>query len=272
MENHTPIQSVKRFGKKRAASLVISAVMSMSASMTAITGAVISANAENAANKFYKGGAGLSGILKASATVSDEQKLQIRKSWSEAFTSSDGNGVAVIPQNLDFQPVSVNPKDAMLIEARQFNVVEIARYLNISPIRLYDLHEVSYSSMEATNMSYLEDTVKPYATMISNEINLKLFKPSEVGKIGIRFDFTDALQTNRQALAEYYRTLLTNGILSINDIRKQLGFPQLEGEEGNTHWLQISYANAADIAAGKFIKQDAQGQNQEVDNKVKGGE
>lgn len=49
MENHTPIQSVKHFGKKRAASLVISAVMSISASMTAITGAVISANAENAA-------------------------------------------------------------------------------------------------------------------------------------------------------------------------------------------------------------------------------
>ena len=49
MENHTLIHSMKHYGKKRAASFVISAVMSISASMTAVTGAVLRANAENAA-------------------------------------------------------------------------------------------------------------------------------------------------------------------------------------------------------------------------------
>lgn len=228
-----------------------------------------SANAEKASDNFYKSGAGLSGILKASATLTNEQKLQIRESWEQAFNSDKARGIAVLPQGLDFSPVSVAAKDAQLLESRDFNIDEVARYLNISPIKLYKLKDVSYSSLEATNLCYLEDTIKPYAVMISHEINLKLFKPSEIGKVGVDFDFTDAMQTNKQALAEYYRTLLTNGVLSINDIRKQLGFPVLKGAEGDCHWLQISYASAADIAEGKFIKQDNQSQNQKVDNKVK---
>ena len=227
-----------------------------------------SADAENTANNFYKGGAGLNGILKASATLTNEQKKQIRESWSQAF-SSEGNGVAVLPQGLDYQSVSVNPEDAQLLESRNFNITEIARFFNISPIKLYQLEEVSYSSMESTQLYYLQDTIQPYVQMIEEEMNRKLFKPSEVGRIGVHFDFTQAMSTNKQAEAEYYRTLLTNGILTINEIRGQMGYSKIEGDAGNAHFVQISYGTAEDIAAGKYVSQNTQEQKQQVDNKVK---
>lgn len=226
-----------------------------------------SADAENTANNFYKGGAGLNGILKASATLTNEQKKQIRESWSQAF-SADGNGVAVLPQGLDYQSVSVNPEDAQLLESRNFNITEIARFFNISPIKLYQLDEVSYSSMESTQLYYLQDTIMPYTQMIEEEFNRKLFKPSEVGRIGVHFDYKQALSTNKQAEAEYYRTLLTNGLLTINEIRGELGYPKIESEAGDAHFVQISYGTAEDIAAGKYIKQNGQSQNQQTDNKV----
>lgn len=228
-------------------------------------------NAEESSDNFYKGGAGLSGILKASQTLTKEQKEQIRESWQQAFTSSSARGIAVLPQGLDFQAVSVDAKDAQLLESRSFNVIEIARFLNISPIRLFDLSEVSYSSMEATNLSYLEDSVRPYCEMIANEINLKLFKPSEVGKYAVAFDYANALQTNRQALGEYYRMMITNGILSLNEVRKELGYPKLKEDYGNEHYLQISYGSAKNIAEGQYIKQSQESQTQSTqqDNKVK---
>ena len=229
-------------------------------------------HAEKTSDNFFQSGAGLSGILKANQTLTNEQKQQIRESWSAAFNSDKARGLAIIPQGLDFQAVSVNPEDAQMLESRKFNVLEIARYLNISPVRLFDMTQVSYNSMESINLSYLSDTVQPYCEMICDELNLKLFKPSEVGKFVIDFDFSAALQTNRQQLAEYYRTLLTNGILSIDDIRGELGYPKLGNDAGKAHWVQISYANAEDIAAGKYIKQQGQSQNQNVDNKVKGKE
>ena len=230
---------------------------------------VSASNAESAADKFFKGGAGLNGILKAAATLTDEQKKQIRESWNQAF-SNEGNGIAVLPQGLDFQAVSVNPEDAQLLESREFSVTEIARFFNISPIKLFQLNEVSYSSMESTELYFLQDTIAPYVQMLVEEFNRKLFKPSDIGKIGVEFDYTSSLRTNRQAEAEYYRTMLTNGVMSINEIRGKLGLPKIDDVSGNAHFMQISYGTAEDIASGKYLKQNSQDQNVKLDNKVSG--
>ncbi len=230
-------------------------------------------DAENTAGKFFRGGAGLNGVLKASATLTNEQKKQIRSSWLEAF-SATGSGVAVIPQGVDYQPISVNPKDAQLLEAMEwFGVNEIARFWNISPIRLFQLDEVSYSSMEATNLAYLQDTIAPYCAMIEEEFNRKLFKPSEVGKIGVSFNFNRAMRTNRKDTAEYYRTMLLNGIMSLNEVRGELGLEKVSGKEGDAHLIQLSYASLEDVASGKYIKQSAKAPTEQgIDGKAKGTE
>lgn len=219
-------------------------------------------DAEDTAGNFYRGGAGLNGVLKASAVLTNEQKKQIRESWQQAFAPG-GNGIAVLPAGLDYQPVSVSPEDAQLLESREFNIVEIARFLNISPIRLFQLKEVSYSSMESTNLAFLQDTVTPYVQVIVEEFNRKLFKPSEVGKMGVMFDFTNAMQTNRKELAEYYRILITNGIASIDEVRGWMGMPKMGTAAGTSHWIQLSYASAEDIAEGKYIKQKDTEQGQD---------
>lgn len=231
------------------------------------------ADAENSAAKFYRGGAGLNGVLKANATLTNDQKKQIRESWNQAF-SAEGNGIAVLPAGLDYQPVQVSPEDAQLLESREFNVVEIARWLNISPIKLFQLDEVSYSSMESTQLYFLSDTVQPYCNMIEEEFNRKCVKPSEVGRIGVSFNFIKALRTNRKDQADYYRSMISMGVYSIDEVRGELGLPKVEDSNvGGNHWIQLSFGTAEDIAAGKYIKQSATNQNQDnIDNNQKAKE
>lgn len=211
-------------------------------------------NAEETADKFYKGGAGLNGIIKAQATLTKDQKEQIREAWGDAF-SKNGNGVAVLPQGLEYQPISVSPEDAQLLESRKFGIEEIARFFCISPIKLQVLGDVSYNSMESAELNFLYDTVAPYVKMFEEEFNRKLFKPSEVGKIGVMFDYTSSLQTNRKELAEYYRLMVTNGIMTVDEVRGQMGMPKLNTPGSTTTFIQLSYGSANDIAEGKYIKQ-----------------
>ena len=64
--------------------------------------------------------------------------------------------------------------------------------------------------------------------------------------------------------------MLTNGILSINEIRGELGLPRINSEEGDTHWIQLSFGSAKDISQGKYIKQQAKDQSEEyIDGKAK---
>jgi HK97 family phage portal protein len=228
--------------------------------------------AEKHSENFFKSGAGLMGVLKASAPLTNEQKKQAAESWRLSITNSQGGGVAVLPSGLDFQPIAISPEDSQLLETRKYNVVEIARFFNISPIKLFDLTNVSYSSLEQTNLSYLQDTILPFTQLMEDEFNLKLFKPSEVGKVMVDFDYSVLVQTDKTTESEYYTKLLTNGVLTINDVRSKLGFEPSAEEGSDKHWIQISYATVENVAKGAYIKQTAQSQGQEVDNKVKSEE
>ena len=226
-------------------------------------------NAEKHSDNFFKSGAGLMGILKSSAPLTAEQKKQIAESWANSINNTLAGGVAVLPQGLDFQSISISPEDSQLLEVRKYNVVEIARFFNISPVKLFDYSNVSYSTLEQTNLSYLQDTILPFTQLMEDEFNRKLFKPSEVGKFAVDFDYSVLVQTDKTTEAEYYNKLVTNGILSINDVRNKLGYePLTEEEGGNAHFIQISYGTVKNVVDGSYIKQTSQDQNQKVDNKV----
>lgn len=226
-------------------------------------------NAEKHSDNFFKSGAGLMGVLKASAPLTNEQKRQVAESWTASISNTLGGGVAILPQGLDFQSISVSPEDSQLLDVRKYNVVEIARFFNISPIKIFDFSNVSYSTLEQTSLSYLQDTILPFTQLMEDEFNLKLFRPSEVGKIAIDFDYSVLVQTDKTTEAEYYNKLITNGILSINDARSRMGYEPIPTEEGgDAHFIQISYGTVKNVVDGAYVKQTAQGQNQKVDNKV----
>lgn len=224
---------------------------------------------EDQSNKFYQRGAGLLGVLKASAPLTDAQKTQIAQSWEKSISKTTSGGVAILPQGLDFQAISVNPEDAQLLESRQYSVIDICRFFNVSPLKVFDYAHLSYNSLEQVSLSFLQDTILPYVQLMEDEFNRKLFKPSEIGKYYIDFDFTQMLQADKKSEVEYYRALVTNGILSLNEVRDRLGFAPVEEDYANKHWMQISYATADSIAEGKYIKGQDQTQGQEVDNKIK---
>ena len=117
---------------------------------------------------------------------------------------------------------------------------------------------------------YLQDTLLPYVQMIEDEINTKCFRPSEQGKRVIDFDFTALMNADKKTEAEYYRTLITNGIATVNEARGKLGFGPAEVEGADELYMQLSYATVKDIAEGKYVKQNAQDQTSNVknDNKV----
>ena len=229
---------------------------------------------EKQANNFYKRGAGLLGVLKAQAPLTEAQKTQIAQSWEKSVSRTNGGGVAILPQGLDFQSISVSPEDAQLLESRNYDTIQICRYFNCSPLKVFDYSHMSYSSLEQVSLSYLQDSVLPYTQLIEDEFNRKLFKPSEMGEIAIDFDYTALIGTDKKTEAEYYRTLLTNGILTPNEVREKLGFAPVADDALNAQYLQLSYGTVDNIYAGVYVKQnpqDASGQLKN-DNKAKTGE
>lgn len=200
----------------------------------------LSTDAEAHAAGFFKGGANLAGILKTTTNLNSQQKNELKRSWQMAFSPATGtpNGVAVLEGNLSFEPITVNPTDAQLLETRQFNVVDICRFFGVSPVKAFDLSKSSYSTVEATNLSFLTETLSPLLEKIEQEFERKLYKPSEKDSIDVRFDTATLLRADKQSLANYYQTLFNIGVVSPNDIRKQLDMEAIDG--GDNTFVQVN--------------------------------
>lgn len=224
---------------------------------------------ESNAGNFFKSGSNLSGVIEASAPVNNEQKKQIKDSWSSF--ASEGVHVAVLPQGLTYKPISIDPSDAALLESREYGNMEIARWFLIPPSKLWIMTNESYNSVEMAELLYLSDTILPITTMIENEFNRKLFLPSEMGKTQVDFDFAALLETDKKSQAQYYGNMITNGVLSLNEVRDKLGFEPIPADEGgDAHFLQLSFGTVKDIANGVYVKQNSQDvtSNTKNDNKL----
>lgn len=208
--------------------------------------------AERTANNFFKSGGKLAGILKIHGNYSDETRKQVKESWQSSFGSeTDKVPVALLPQNIDYQSVSVNPVDADLLNNRRYSIVQIAQFFNISPLKLYDLTHTSYNTLEQTQLAFLQDTILPITKAIEAEFNKKLFKPSQVGQKSVVFNFKSLMATNKQEQAAYYKELLVNGIMTCNEVRKELGLSPVE--DGDDRVMQMSYTTFDNIKAGTYI-------------------
>jgi len=139
---------------------------------------------------------------------------------------------------MDFQPITVNPSDAQLLETREFNVIDICRFFGVSPVKAFDLSKSSYSTVEATQLAFLTDTLSPLLEKIELEFERKLYKPSERNTIDVRFDTSVLLRADKASLASYYNTLFQIGVITPNEIRKALDMEAIEN--GDKAFVQVN--------------------------------
>lgn len=184
------------------------------------------------ASNFFSSGCAIAGFVKSDTNLTPKQKNEIKKSFRDAFGKDNGetNGIAVLEGNLHYEPITINPTDAQLLETREFNVVDIARWFGVSPVKIGDLSKSSYSTVEATQLSFLTDTIAPLLEKIELEFETKLFPD---GDVDIRFDVSQMLRADRQSLASYYSTLIQNGVMKINEVRRELDLPAVENGDHN---------------------------------------
>lgn len=190
---------------------------------------------------FFQGGANVGGILTADTALTDKQKRELKASWQQAFNRHQGgqsNGIAVLEAALKYQPITVDPTDAQLLESRQFSIPEIARFFCINPTKIFDLSHANYNTLEASNLSFLTDTLQPILNKFEMEFERKLFPVNEHKNVEIRFDVNALLRTDKNGLANYYRTLWNLGSMSSNEIRRAEGMGKIEN--GDKYFVPVN--------------------------------
>lgn len=184
-------------------------------------------NTEDAASSFFASGCSLAGIIKTKSVKTPQQKADIKTSWKQNMGSGS---IAILDGEMEYQAIQQTVADSKVIEAREFTVVDIARWFGISPVLLGDLSHSSYNSVEQAQAEFLVHTLNPFIQLIEDEFTSKIFVPSE-HNYSINLDETAILRPNMEKQATYLKTMVDGGIITINEARFSLGLPAKEGAD-----------------------------------------
>lgn len=226
---------------------------------------------DKSAENFYKSGGCTSGFLKVNGPSSGAQRQEILSAWNQATGGPNNgpNGIAVLPTNVDYTQLSVDPADSQLLESRQFSVVEICRFFGVSPSMAFDLSHASYNNSEMAELAFLNDTLRPILTKIEMEFEVKLFNPED--NMDIKFDVNELLRTDKKSQAEYLTKMFNLGVMSPNEIRRELDMEPVEG--GDIHCAQVNLTSIKNLeklnyTADNRLKEDLNDteNNQEENN------
>jgi len=216
----------------------------------------IASDSEAHASGFFKSGGNLSGVLTMeNVRLTQEQRDQIYKTWEARTNPVTGkpNGIVVLEGNQKYQTISVSPKDAQLLESRQFNVVDICRFFSVSPVKAFDLTKSSYSTIEASQIEYLNDTLLPIITKFEDEINRKIFLRQERKTYKAEFNTQALLRTDKKSQAAYWNTLFQIGAAKPNEIRRENNLQKVE--RGDQTFVQVNVQTLDNAVNSKEITQ-----------------
>lgn len=203
----------------------------------------LSHSSEASARGFFSSGANMSGIIAAEGKLTKEKADAIKTSWGQAFDVKTGKpgGIAVMEGGLEFKPVTVNPRDAQMLQTRKFNVIEICRFFGVSPSKVFDNENLTYSNIEAFQLGFLTDTVSPLNAKIEAEFNRKLLRPSQRKYTRLSLNVEELLRANMDAKSNYVQKMAQAGGYTVNEVRKKFtNMPQYDNENADKPLIQVN--------------------------------
>ena len=208
---------------------------------------------EQYGNSYFSNGAKVSGVLQTDRALSTEAVDRLRNSFDLNYSQiGDANKTLILEEGLKFNTISLSNEASQFLSSRQFSIEEIARIFNIPPHLLRDLSKSSFSNIQEQSREFVQYSLMPYLVMIEQEMTTKLFKKKEQGKLYIEFNTNALLRGNPKERAEYYRTMLNIGAMSINEIRQKENMNMVE--EGDNLFMQLNMATLETIVKGGTLQ------------------
>lgn len=180
-------------------------------------------------NYFYANSARMSGVLKHPAALNDESAERISKSFREAYTGASNSGkIAVLEEGMEFQSISMTPKDAEFVAAKKLSIRDIARIFRVPPHMIGDLEDATFSNIEQESISFVVHTIRPWTVRIEQALMRCLLSEDEQKEYYIEFLLDGLLRGDIKSRYEAYQIGLQNGFLMLDEVREKENLNSLE--------------------------------------------
>lgn len=179
------------------------------------------------AARVFSNNLNIGGYLIHPKKLSPEAQKNLVQRLMERFAGIDNaHRPIVLQEGMDFKPASMNGRDAQLLEARKWQIGEIARYWRI-PLFMLGIDQTGANS-EQQALDFVKYTLRPWVRRIEQAIRRDLIVAK--GTYSAKFNMDALLRADSAARAEYFSKALGAGgsppWMKQNEVRHIEGLPR----------------------------------------------
>ncbi|MET3132872.1 HK97 family phage portal protein [Oxalobacteraceae bacterium GrIS 1.11] len=193
--------------------------------------------AEEHSARFFSNGMSPSYAITSTKVMKEDQLERLRQQFSEkASGTSHAHKPLVMEGDLTIKELSLSAVDGQLLEARKFQVIDIARAFGVPPFMIGEAEKTSSwgTGIEQMTLGYVKFTLSPYLAKWEQELNRKLFRRA---KNFVSFDLAGLLRGDDKARADYLRQAIGGsqgpGWMTPNEVRHEEYFLPVSDESGD---------------------------------------
>jgi hypothetical protein len=132
----------------------------------------------------------------------------------------------------------VNNQHAELIATRRYQCEEVARHYRVPLSLLGDLSNVRYNTVEQSAIDFATFSLIPHCRRWQFACRRDLITDDK--NYFVEFDVSALMAGDYQARSQFMREMFNMGVLSVDEIRGQIGYNPLPEGLGNKRFVQVN--------------------------------
>jgi HK97 family phage portal protein len=193
--------------------------------------------------RFNQKGGKPSGVLMIDHVLKPEQRTAVRQNFADLEAGGDnGSRLFVLEAGMAYQQLSITPADAQMLQQMNFGVDEICRIFRVPSfmVNSNDKQTSFGTGIETMGQGFLTYTLMPYVKRIESSLNRWVIRAAERPRYYCEFNLESLLRADSTNRANYYSTMVQNGLMSRNEVRTKENLDRREGADELTVQLNLT--------------------------------
>ena len=191
--------------------------------------------AEKFGATFYGNSARPSGGLSLPNTLSDGAYKRMQEDLDEKSKPHNAHRPLLLEGGATWQAFTMPLNEAQFIEARKFQLQEIARIFRIPLHMLGDLDRATFSNISEQSLDFGKHTIRPWCVRLEQEYNRMLLRDDERKKLFIKHNMEGVLRADIKTRYLAYKSARNDGWMNVDEIREKEDMNPLPDGQGQIY-------------------------------------
>lgn len=199
---------------------------------------------ETFGSNFFGNGTHPGVIVSHPGKLSETSHSNLKKSLTDTYSGlGQSHKLMLLEDAMKIEALGIPNNDSQFLESRQFQIPEIARWLNLPPHKLKDLTKSSFNNIESEQISFVTDSILPWLILLEQNYAMQLLTPSDKmltgnGRLYFKHNVKGLLRGDDKTRGEYYKSMFNIGAMSVNEIRASEDMDPIEN--GDIHLVPLN--------------------------------